>query len=192
MGDKFGVIDLGYEYSDKKHAYHKMQCLICDTIFINRKYKLKTLKSCGCREGNYKHGCEIGRKKTVELRAYHKMKERCYNKNNKDYKNYGERGIVVCPRWLESFKNFLEDMGHRPSDKHSIDRIDVNGDYSPDNCRWTTKREQSRNTRTNKIIEFGGTSMCLVDWLEETKTARTTYYRRIGKGMTETQALGLE
>ena len=73
------------------------------------------------------------------------MKRRCYNKNQKYYPRYGGRGIFVCDRWLDSYEAFLEDMGRRPSSRHSIDRIDNDGNYTPSNCRWATKTEQSRN-----------------------------------------------
>lgn len=75
------------------------------------------------------------------------MKSRCYNKNNISYKNYGDRGIKVCDRWLNSFENFLKDMGEKPSDKHSLDRIDISGGYEPSNCRWATPEEQAVNKR---------------------------------------------
>jgi hypothetical protein len=75
------------------------------------------------------------------------MKRRCYNKNSPEYKYYGARGITVCERWRKSFSDFYADMGPRPSPKHSIDRIDVNGNYEPSNCRWATQLIQSRNTR---------------------------------------------
>lgn len=86
------------------------------------------------------------------------MIRRCTEKTSKEYHNYGGRGIRVCDRWLESFENFLEDMGNRPSDRHSIDRIDNNGDYEPGNCRWATYKEQALNKRTTKLITVGGVS----------------------------------
>lgn len=82
-------------------------------------------------------------------RAYERwvrMRDRCYNVNNKDYSNYGGRGIRVCDRWLESFENFYEDMGDSP-DRMSLDRIDVNGDYCKENCRWSDYRNQAYNKR---------------------------------------------
>ena len=100
------------------------------------------------------------------------MKSRCYDKNQDSYPIYGGRGIVVCSRWLEDvngFLNFLEDMGPRPSDKHSIDRINTDGDYSPENCRWATDDEQFRNLRNNRWIEWRGNRMILTDWLREVK-----------------------
>lgn len=74
------------------------------------------------------------------------MRQRCNNPNMPTYKHYGGRGIKVCKRW-DSYDNFIEDMGYRPSDKHSLDRIDVNGDYEPSNCRWATQLEQVMNRR---------------------------------------------
>ncbi len=78
------------------------------------------------------------------------MKTRCMNPNPDDYANYGGRGITVCDRWRDSFEAFLADMGPRPPDKHSIDRIDVNGNYEPNNCRWATWLEQAQNKRPRK------------------------------------------
>lgn len=89
----------------------------------------------------------IDGKATPEYSAYNHMRQRCYNDNNKDFYNYGGRGIKVCSRWLESFDNFYEDMGGRPSPNHSLDRIDVNGNYTPDNCKWSDRTEQNYNQR---------------------------------------------
>lgn len=97
-----------------------------------------------------------------EYKIWKGMKQRCNNPNNVAYNNYGGRGIKVCKGWNESFSVFLKDMGLRPSKRHSIDRINVNGDYKPSNCRWTTRREQCRNQRAaNKNISgTRGVSLC--------------------------------
>ncbi|HDX9500141.1 TPA: AP2 domain-containing protein, partial [Bacillus thuringiensis] len=100
-------------------------------------------KSCGCN--NIKHGM----KHTPEYNIWGLMKSRCSNLNDSGWENYGARGITVCERWLD-FSNFIEDMGERPSPEHSLDRIDVNGNYCKANCRWATHLEQAHNKRTSK------------------------------------------
>lgn len=84
-----------------------------------------------------------------EYRTWKLMKRRCFNKNTKEYKYYGGKGIGVCDRWVNSFSNFLEDMGKRPKGC-SLDRIDCSSDYSPENCRWATNRQQQRNRSNNR------------------------------------------
>lgn len=142
-------------------------------------------------KGNHKHGHDRQGMRSPELRAYHKIRERCYNPNCKDYVNYGGRGIVVCDAWLADFKVFLADMGLRPSSQHSIDRIDVNGPYSPQNCRWATRQTQNSNTRRNRYITINGETHHISEWLRRLKVSKTVFYRRIKKGQTEHEALGV-
>jgi hypothetical protein len=122
-------------------------------------------KSCGCiRSEQFK---THGRSGTPEYTAWTEMNRRCSNKNCNVYKHYGGRGVKVCDRWKNSFENFLEDMGEKPSENHSIDRFpDKNGDYEPGNCRWATRREQATNRRNNHIIEYEGKSLTLTEWAE--------------------------
>lgn len=89
----------------------------------------------------------MAREGTVEYSTWKDMRKRCTNPNTRCYKNYGARGVNVCKRW-EDFNNFLEDMGKRPSSKHSIDRIDNNKGYTPSNCRWATIKQQNENRGT--------------------------------------------
>lgn len=112
-------------------------------------------KSCGClqkdiaRETHTTHGHIRTDKRSREYLTWSGMKARCTNPKASNYKHYGERGITICETWLNSFKQFLEDMGERPENT-SIDRIDNDGNYEPDNCRWATAAEQRSNQRRNK------------------------------------------
>lgn len=93
-----------------------------------------------------------------EYQIWSQMKGRCLNKNNKKYPDYGGRGITVCERWTEKgtgYMNFIEDLGYRPTDKHSIGRIDNDGNYEPSNCRWETREEQDYNKRTTANVNPG-------------------------------------
>lgn len=135
--------------------------------------------SCGCHRmvRPLKHGaCD-----TSEYRIWKNMKRRCLNPGVKDAPLYSERGIKVCPRWIESFDNFFADMGERPTTKHSLDRVDVNGDYCPENCRWATPAQQNRNTRRNIKISIGGVTKCASDWAECNGIPPKIAIQRIGK-----------
>lgn len=111
------------------------------------------------------------------------MKERCLSKTSDAYKNYGGRGIKICDRWLLDFNNFASDMGDRPENK-TLDRIDTNGDYSPENCKWSTKQEQARGRRKTRWFIINGNKMCLVDIAEKYNIKRETLQRRLKSGMT--------
>ncbi|MFO0452772.1 MAG: hypothetical protein ACK52I_29640 [Pseudomonadota bacterium] len=121
------------------------------------------------------------------------MKSRCSNPKNNSYPNYGGRGIKVCDRWLEpdgrGYMNFLEDMGRRPSTKHSIDRIDVNGDYCPENCRWATDAEQAKNKRNTTYITGFGETKDLYSWAECYSIHPETLRDRINAGMSLEEAV---
>lgn len=115
-------------------------------------------KTCGC--ALIKHGRHL----TSEFTAWREIRYRCFNKKAKHYPQYGGRGITVCDRWMESFNNFFEDMGERPTPKHSLDRINNDGNYEPSNCRWATKQEQSNNRHNTVKCEYNGIVMPLTIW----------------------------
>jgi hypothetical protein len=110
----------------------------------------------------YKHGGFVGGKEQPEHYIWRSMRDRCCNPNHKAYKHYGGRGITVCDRWA-SYENFLEDMGPRPSEDYSIDRVDNDKGYSPDNCRWALKSEQQKNKRTTRRYTNGTFTGTLVE-----------------------------
>jgi len=143
--------------------------------------------SCGCHSKEMasirakKRNTTHGAYNTVEHSAWSSMLKRCTNPNHKHYKHYGGRGISVCDRWKISFNNFLADMGERPSKEYSLDRIDVDGNYSPDTCRWATNIEQQRNTTANINITYNGATKCLAEWCEELKLNYAKVHYRLTK-----------
>jgi hypothetical protein len=138
-------------------------------------------KSCGCYQKevaskvNSTHG--MGRSK--EYAAWSAMMTRCTNSNAVNYADYGGRGIKVCDRW-KAFENFYADMGD--ANGLTLDRVDVNGDYEPNNCRWATRKEQGNNKRNNVVIEFSGERMTAMQWSERTGIGEGTIRKRIRLG----------
>lgn len=104
-----------------------------------------------CKDCGHKYSKIFISKNPPEYGVWNNIKSRCYIKSTRSYPLYGGRGITVCDRWKDSFKNFYSDMGPRPSQKHQIDRINNDGNYTPDNCKWSTPIENSLNRRGNKI-----------------------------------------
>lgn len=134
-----------------------------------------------------KHGEAVP--KTVEYTTWLSMKNRCYIKSNKAYHRYGGRGIKVCSRWRRNYSKFLEDMGRRPSPQHSLDRIDNDGWYSPDNCRWATKREQNINKGGVRLLTIDGKTLCITEWSELSGTPKGSIFNRLRCGWPQKDAV---
>ena len=117
---------------------------------FNRDHRRPHNRRAECRVCQSRYNRELKARKPL-YNIWNLMQQRCYNKDNPGYEFYGARGIVVCDRW-HTYEAFVEDMSPRPSAKHSIDRMDVNGIYSPENCRWATQQEQVLNLRSNRLI----------------------------------------
>lgn len=114
-----------------------------------------------------------------EYEAWCGLKKRCFNPRTKAFADYGGRGITVCDRWRASFDAFLADMGPKPSPQHSIDRIDADGPYSPENCRWADRETQSKNKRNTVKVELAGASVVLADACKARGLNYQTVYTRI-------------
>ena len=133
------------------------------------------------------HGHARSHNHSPTYKVWAGMKKRCSTPSMTAYKYYGGRGISVCERW-QSFSNFLEDMGEKP-DGSTIDRIDVDGNYEPLNCRWSDARTQSRNRRNAIVITAFGETKTLPEWVESSKLSYTTIYLRLKKGLNPELAL---
>lgn len=121
------------------------------------------------------------KRRTPEYAAWADMVQRCTNPKNRGWARYGGRGIEVCDRWRENFEAFAADMGPRP-DGHSLDRIDNDGPYSPENCRWSTEKRQQRNKRNNRGLTIGGETMCIAAWAERAGLPRYLVASRLRSG----------
>lgn len=151
--------------------------------------------SCGCirREKllkrNTKHGHAVRGKMLPEYGIWCGIKERCYNPNEKAYKYYGGRGISMSQKWQDSFENFYTDMGPRPSENHSIDRINNDGNYEPSNCRWATDREQAQNQSTTRLMTYNGKTLTMTEWARTLNMSIQTLHSRLCRGWSDEKAL---
>jgi len=137
------------------------QCVCGEIARVRpRNLRLREVKSCGCKRGELigvalrTHGQSSQLEKTAEYTAWQHMRQRCLNPDDPAYRNYGGRGITIHSPWIDSFESFFEYVGPKPSPKHSIDRIDNNGNYEPGNVRWATSKQQRRNTQRSKLDEI--------------------------------------
>lgn len=193
-GQRFGRLTV-IERAGAKPTRWLCECECGRKIEINA-YSLNSGRttSCGC----FARECSAERKKThgnAYTRLYNIwccMKQRCLNPNHISYCNYGGRGITVCAEWLHRFQSFYDwAMANGYRDDLSIDRIDNDKGYSPDNCRWATIKEQHNNTRANRKIFFAGRTMTMAEWREELQISKGTVDARRALGWTPEEALGL-
>lgn len=193
MGKVFGRLTVigRDEYGEK--ARYLCHCT-CGVVRFFKLYNLTrgVTRSCGClaREHSRERATTYGKSHMPEATIWRAMKSRCQNPKNVQYASYGGRGIDVCARW-QVFENFLEDMGTRPSDGHSIERMDNDKGYSPENCCWATRAVQSRNRRSNRIITYKGESMCLTDWAIRLGIKRLTLSMRFRRGASVEKAFSM-
>jgi len=177
IGRRFGRLVVLSFLGSRRHPYAKYakvqarfwECLCdCGEIIERQTSHLMSgnVKSCGClqRDNRKQARPKHGMTGTSEHDAWAAMLGRCHNTEHQAYHLYGARGILVCERWQNSFENFIADMGRKPSAKHTLDRIDNNLGYRPDNCRWATMKEQGQNRRGNQFITFNGQTLCISEW----------------------------
>ncbi|KKL65213.1 hypothetical protein LCGC14_2157220 [marine sediment metagenome] len=186
VGQKFGRLIVLKRMDNDKWGHLRWLCKCdCGKKIIAQGHHLKDnhTQSCGCLakeqliERSTTHGHTTRRNISKTYVSWLHVIQRCTNPNDKRYKDYGGRGIKVCKRWMK-FENFLEDMGKIP-EGYSIDRINNNKGYKKSNCKWSTKKEQSRNTRRNRSGTYGGKTQLLIEWSEETGIPYSTLWQRI-------------
>jgi len=183
VGKTYGRLTVLSECPKISGEHRKVLCLCrCGNEALVQTSNLfyGSTKSCGClqREISTTHG----KRKTPEYKAWVHMKGRCLNKNDQDYKYYGGRGISICDEWKESVENFIADMGNRPSSNHSIDRIDVNGNYNKDNCKWSTRQEQALNKRNNRLVSYRDEQLPLAEACRRAGINYSTAFSRLWRG----------
>lgn len=190
-GNRYGkLVALERAKNRGKHTMWKCKC-DCGNYTITGANELKqgTTKSCGCLKFESRNSTH-GLTKTRLYSIWSKMKDRCLNKNNPAYKWYGGRGITICQEWLDDFMDFYKwaiENGYKEG--LSIDRIDVNGNYEPCNCRWITLEEQALNTRTTKFLTYKGETKTVSEWCDITGIKKTTMLNRIRLGFSAEECI---
>lgn len=185
---KLKVLDVGKPYispNGQTNSTSICECLMCGVIktYLNYDVRRGHYEACGCL--NTTHGMSG----TPEYITWKSMLQRCYNSNIEQCDDYGGRGITVCDRWKGSFENFFADMGYRPTDQHSLDREDNDGDYEPSNCRWATSEEQNNNKRDNRLFTIYNKTMSLANWCRISQVPYMVAYRRLSKGIAEKESI---
>lgn len=195
IGKKFNMLTVLEELPERKHGNRVYRCRCdCGNIKDVRKDMLKNghVKSCGCLQRKIvtnlktKHG-KVG---TRLYRIFYRMKDRCYNKNNKRYKDYGERNIIICDEWRNDFQAFYDwAINNNYRDDLTIDRIDNDGNYEPNNCRWVNRKTQQNNTRYNVLLTYDGKTRTMKQWAEELHLCYQTLFERHKRGWSDKECL---
>jgi len=190
-GMSFGLRTvIGYAgQSSSRHPYWWCQCE-CGTLTKSSACNLKNSVSCGCKN-NIRIGIQAtthGMCTTATYKIWGCMVTRCNSENPSAYPDYAGRGIRVCDQWLK-FENFYNDMGERPTPNHSLDRIDVNGNYCPENCRWATQEEQGNNRRNSVYLTFQGKTQTITQWARELNISPSALFGRRRKGLSDEEIL---
>lgn len=158
-------IILGYSHTNKNYIKYFNAICVCGKENKLTSQEVKKNISCGCLSRFTKHKTH-GLSKSAEYKSWQSIKERCINTNNIAYKNYGGRGIKMCNEWAVNFSAFLLDMGFKPTINHTIERVDVNGNYQKDNCIWATRKQQANNRRSNYMITYKGVTKNRSEWAD--------------------------
>ena len=186
-GKRFGsLVVIGRAPTVKKRTMWECKC-DCGKRVFKEAYSLKTgeTKSCGClrRDSASINSRTHGMTKTALYKKFRGMVYRCENKRSKSYKDYGGRGIKVCPEWRHDYMNFYEwSMANGYRKGLTIERIDNDGDYSPENCRWATKIEQDNNRRTNHFITYNAETHTIAEWSRISGITPSAIYGRLKNG----------
>jgi hypothetical protein len=182
QGEVFGRLTV-IEEAEKQHGRiaYLCQCECGNQVIVSaNKLRKGHTQSCGClkKERTSEAKKTHGMQHTTEYNTWIGMKTRCFNPKNQDFKNYGGRGIIVCDEWKDSFETFYTDMGAKP-EGYSIDRIDVDGNYEPSNCRWATRSEQQRNRTDNHLLTYKEETKTMIEWSDELKIKYSVLKDRI-------------
>lgn len=190
VGKRFGRLVVKEKLGGRPYKQIPWRCL-CDCghekTVLGLSLRHGRTKSCGCLNSEMASAriklrqTLHGKSDTAEYAIWQSMLGRCLRPNNPSYKDYGERGITVCGRWMQ-FENFLADMGPRPA-KLTLERKDNNGPYSPDNCVWASRLEQGRNKRNNVHLTIDNNPQILAEWIRDLGLDSSTVYKRLKKGM---------
>lgn len=188
-GRTFGSLTYIQDVARKNRNRRALFSCVCGNTHESAVGPVKSGRThnCGCKRAEMARLSGLKKRKglprgTSTFHAWTGMKQRCYNQKSRNFPRYGARGIIVCNRWLASYENFYEDMGANPGSGYSLDRINVDGPYAPENCRWATWREQQNNRGNNNIVEWLGEKKTLTEWARAVGLKPVTAKRRFYAG----------